>query len=137
MTTHPSRQKSAVKPFEIDFSADAALLAEVRHALQAWLAEVPVDPNAAYDIVLAVGEACTNAVEHGHRGDGGTVRVSAVLTETHVHTVVTDGGRWLTPDPDTDQSRGRGMGIMAALSSEFEVSTSAAGTVVDMRFARA
>ena len=136
MTTHPSRQESAVKPFEIDFSADAARLAEVRHALQAWLAEVPVDPDLAYDIVLAVGEACTNAVEHGHRGDGGTVRVTAALTETHLHTVVTDTGHWITPRPDTDASRGRGMGIMRALSSEFEVSTSGAGTVVEMWFAR-
>ncbi len=125
-----------MKPFEIDFSADAARLAEVRHALQDWLAEVPVDPDQAYDIVLAVGEACTNAVEHGHGGDGGTIRVTAALAGTHVHTVVTDTGRWTTPAPDTDRSRGRGLGIMRALSSEFEVSTSAAGTVVDMRFAR-
>ncbi|MFD3745699.1 ATP-binding protein [Nocardia sp. NPDC058633] len=136
MTTHPSRQENMVKPFEVDFAADAARLADVRHALQAWLDEVPVDPNEAYDIVLAVGEACTNAVEHGHRGDGGTIRLSAALTETDVHIVVSDGGRWVVPAPDTDQARGRGMGIMRALSSEFEVSTSAAGTVVVMRFAR-
>ncbi|WP_410872071.1 ATP-binding protein [Nocardia sp. A7] len=125
-----------MKPFEVNFSADAVRLAEVRHALQEWLADVPVDPTAAYDIVLAVGEACTNAVEHGHRGDGGTVRLSAALTETHVHIIVADGGRWVTPEAGTDRSRGRGMGIMRALSNEFEVSTSAAGTVVDMRFAR-
>ncbi|WP_067445809.1 ATP-binding protein [Nocardia alba] len=124
-----------MKPFEVDFAADAARLAEVRHALQAWLADGSVDPDMSYDIVLAVGEACTNAVEHGHQGDGGTVTVSAALTETHVHIVVTDRGRWAAPDPDADQSRGRGLGIMRALSSEFEISTSEAGTVVDMRFA--
>ncbi|WP_278265738.1 ATP-binding protein [Nocardia sp. AG03] len=136
MPTATSRPESTPESFQVDFPADAARLAQVRHALQQWLAEVPISPVQAYDVVLAAGEACTNAIEHGHHGDGDTVSLSAVLTGAHIRVVVTDRGSWVAPDPAADTSRGRGLAMMRALSSEFAVQPSATGTVVDMLIPR-
>ncbi len=46
------------------------------------------------DVVLAVGEACTNAVEHGHRGDGGTIRLRALIEANVLRVTVRDTGCW-------------------------------------------
>ncbi|MDO3647716.1 ATP-binding protein [Nocardia mangyaensis] len=136
MATAMCRPESTPESFQVDFPADAARLAPVRHALQEWLAEVAISPIQASDIVLAAGEACTNAIEHGHDGDGDTVHLSAALVGSHIRVVVADRGRWMTPDPAADPSRGRGMAMMRALSSEFAVKPSDAGTVVDMLIPR-
>ncbi|MGW4634672.1 ATP-binding protein [Nocardia sp. NPDC004415] len=136
MATATCRPESTPESFQVDFPAEAARLAQVRHALQQWLAQAPISPVLAYDVVLAAGEACTNAIEHGHHGDGETVRLSAVLTGSHVRVVVADRGRWMTPNPAADSSRGRGLAMMRALSSEFVVQPSATGTVVDMLIPR-
>ncbi|MFC6010423.1 ATP-binding protein [Nocardia lasii] len=135
--THPLRPDTTVAPaLHVDFPAEAGRLAQVRRALSAWLAQAGVHPDQAYDIVLAAGEACTNAVEHGHRGDGGPVRLAVALLGDQVRVVVTDRGRWATPDTSGEHSRGRGMGLMRDLSTEFAVTSSEAGTVVEMLIAR-
>lgn len=136
MPTHPSRQENALKPFHLDFPAEADRLAEVRRALHDWLAGIPIAAGLAHDVVLAAGEACTNAIEHGHRCDGGPVGLSASLTDDHIRVVVADHGRWQPGDTAADDSRGRGMAIMRMVSSEFEVETTESGTVVKMSIAR-
>ncbi|MFF0546463.1 ATP-binding protein [Nocardia thailandica] len=120
----------------MDFPAEARYLSRVRRALQQWLADIPVEEAAAFDIVLAVAEACTNAVEHGHREDGGTVAVAAEVDGEHIRVTVADRGSWKPPDHDAESLRGRGMDIMRALSTRFRVASSDSGTVVEMLLAR-
>lgn len=135
-TTHPPRQETTLKPFHVDFPAEARYLSRVRRALQQWLADIPIADDAAFDIVLAVAEACTNAVEHGHREDGGTVEVTAVADGGYLRVTVADRGSWKPPDHHGDSARGRGMDIMRALSTRLTVESSDAGTVVEILFAR-
>ncbi|PEH78450.1 hypothetical protein CRM89_22755 [Nocardia sp. FDAARGOS_372] len=132
-TTRPSGLESPASRLELDFPATPDQLAEVRHTMQRWLAQCPLDERQAYDVLLAVGEACTNAIEHGHRGDGGTIRLRAVRDDAHLSITVADHGRWKTPDPSPDPMRGRGMAIIRALIPEVEVTISGSGTTVDMR----
>ncbi len=40
-----------------------------RHRLRDWLAGIAVEPHRESDILLAIGEAVTNAIEHGSGGD--------------------------------------------------------------------
>ena len=57
------RSFATVVPASLDQIADA------RHRLREWLSGIDVDPRRESDILLATGEAVTNAVEHGSGGD--------------------------------------------------------------------
>lgn len=131
-TTRPSGLDSPPTRWELQFPAKADRLAEVRHRTQEWLAHCPLGEDQTYDVLLAVGEACANAIEHGHRGDGGTIRLRFELEADSLHITVADHGRWKSPDPGPDQVRGRGMAIIRALVPEVEVIISASGTTVEM-----
>ncbi|MEU4837130.1 ATP-binding protein [Nocardia testacea] len=132
-TTRPPGLDSPPTRWELQFPARADRLAEVRHRTQEWLAHCPLGEEQAYDVLLAIGEACANAIEHGHRGDGGTIRLRLEHEAGGLHITVADHGRWKSPDPRPDQVRGRGMAIIRALVPEVEVIVSAGGTTVEMR----
>lgn len=73
------------------------------------------------DIVLAVGEACSNAVEHGHV-ELGTFTVNCLFEHDILQTEIVDGGRGfeetvtaIGADLDDCIGRGRGFTIMRAL----------------------
>lgn len=132
-TPRPFGLESPPSRFELDFPAIPERLAEVRHAMWEWLSRCPLDEHRLYDVLLAVGEACSNAIEHGHRGDGGTVRLRAAFDAGDLRITVADHGRWKPPDARPDPIRGRGMAIIRALIPQVEVTVSAAGTTVDMR----
>ncbi|NUS91851.1 MAG: ATP-binding protein [Nocardia sp.] len=132
-TTRPPGLDCPPTRWELQFPAKADQLAEVRHRTQEWLTQCPLDEYQAYDVLLAVGEACANAIEHGHRGDGGTVRLAFARDVAALRVTVADHGRWKSPDPGPDQVRGRGMAIIRALIPEVEVRITSRGTTVDMR----
>ena len=132
-TTRPPGLDSPPTRWELQFPAKADRLAEVRHRTQEWLAQCPLSEVQAYDVLLAVGEAGANAIEHGHRGDGGAIRLCVEYAVEGLHITVADHGRWKSPDPGPDQIRGRGMAIIRALVPEVEVVVSASGTTVRMR----
>ncbi|MET8795487.1 ATP-binding protein [Nocardia sp. NPDC004568] len=132
-TTRPPGLDSPPTRWELRFPARADRLAEVRHRTQQWLAHCPLGEDQAYDVLLAVGEACANAIEHGHRGDGGTISLRLAHEAGGLRITVADHGRWKRPDPRPDRVRGRGMAIIRALVPEVEVIVSAGGTTVDMR----
>lgn len=132
-TTRPSGLDCPPTRWELQFPAKADQLAEVRHRTQEWLAYCPLGEYQAYDVLLAVGEACANAVEHGHQGDGGTIRLRCAREATGLRITVADHGRWKNPDPGPAQVRGRGMAIIRTLIPEVEVTIASGGTTVEMK----
>jgi anti-sigma regulatory factor (Ser/Thr protein kinase) len=123
-----------VASFRIDEDATADRLADVRHRLDAWLQSVPVATEVAADVVLAVGEACTNSVEHAYRGrPPGTMRVEAAVDGDEVHLRVIDFGSW-KPPVASRRARGRGLLLIRAVSDESQVNSGTAGTTVAMSF---
>lgn len=126
---------------EVSVTATEQCLPVVRASMRRWLAglEWPIDP--AEDIILAVHEAVTNAVEHAYPGDGVAGRVDVegtVLTDTsspardvscpdagrRVQVSVSDHGHW-QPDrhdrSDPSRARGRGITVMEALMAEMTI----------------
>jgi anti-sigma regulatory factor (Ser/Thr protein kinase) len=121
-------------PLELDFPAEATRLAPLRTMLRTWLARCGVDPTTAQNVLVAVGEACANAIEHGHRQlPGGLIRLRAAATADDLHLTITDSGVWKTPQPAANPHRGRGFTLMRALMSEVTVTTGAAGTIVGLQ----
>lgn len=122
----------AAPVLEVDLAADPAVLAGFRKELREWLSSLGADDRVAGELLIAVGEAVANAMEHayGFTGDE-RVRVRGKLEEGVVHLVVEDHGRWREPAvPSAD--RGRGLAIMEASADRVAVLHGQRGTVVEM-----
>ncbi len=120
-------------PLRLDFPARASELASARNALRGWLQRAEVDPDQTQDVLVAVGEAVANAIEHGHRDlPDGTVSLRVTALADRVHVSVVDTGAWKTPRPDVDITRGRGLMLMRALMQDVTIDSDPAGTTVDM-----
>ncbi|RCG30564.1 response regulator [Sphaerisporangium album] len=120
-------------PLELAFPAESRQLAPVRTALRDWLSRCQLTPKLIQNVLVAAGEACANAIEHGHRhAPGRTIRLRAVATAGSLHLTVADSGRWKPPQPEANLHRGRGVALMRALMHEVTIHPGAAGTIVDM-----
>ncbi len=86
-------------PLRIQLPAIPASLAVIRARLRSWLPTAAVNASAAADVLLAVGEAASNAVEHAVRGAARDVEleVTARATATGLALTVKDNGRWHAP----------------------------------------
>jgi serine phosphatase RsbU (regulator of sigma subunit)/FixJ family two-component response regulator/anti-sigma regulatory factor (Ser/Thr protein kinase) len=110
--------------------AEPEALITARRALRNWLAEVGVDPEALYDITLATGEACTNAIEHAYAPGEASFDLEATRGEDDVTVSVRDYGSWREP---RGQNRGRGLKLMKTLMDDVNVRREETGTTVELR----
>lgn len=124
------RQPAAL---DLELGADVGELAQSRHALRDWLDEAGAGADEALDVLIAVGEALANAIEHGHRDHPeGTVYLHAVVVAERVYVTVTDTGSWKTPQAVPARHRGRGLELMRALMQDVTIESRPAGTTVQM-----
>jgi anti-sigma regulatory factor (Ser/Thr protein kinase) len=107
-------------------------ISAMRHRLSAWLAQQPLTPTQARDVLTAVGEAYTNAVDHayGRALTKPLARVEAARLDDGLLFTVTDTGRW-RPSPRVDS---RGLMIMHDLMSAVEIDRRPDGTTVSLRY---
>jgi PAS domain S-box-containing protein len=120
-------------PLELEFPAEPSRLATVRSSLRGWLERCGIDPVTTQNVLVAAGEACANAIEHGHREKAGQVRLRAIATAEDVRLTVVDNGEWRTPQPAENPYRGRGIMLMKAFMHHVTVTTGMAGTTIDMQ----
>src|SRR5262249_38755890 len=119
----------AVLPFDIELPSDPSQLIGMRRRLRSWLERRGVDHEVAADVLLAVSEACNNAIEHGYRAGGaGPVRVHMAVDAFGIHATVDDRGTW--QDEPSGERRGRGLGLMKVLMDSVDVQTTSNGTRV-------
>ena len=121
-------------PLEVTFPADSAQLAPVRATLRTWLSRCGLNHKTMQDVLVAAGEACANAVEHGHRhAPGEQIRLRAAATVTQLRLTITDTGRWKISQPVDGTNRGHGIPLMRALMQQVTIEPGDAGTTVDMQ----
>lgn len=134
MTSVPGADRSPPAPLLIRIPAKPASLAVIRARLRSWLSTVAVSPAAAAELLLAVGEAASNAVEHATRDARHDVEleVSARATSTGLAVTVKDNGRWRAP-PKRPGTRGHGSKLMTALVDTVTITPTPNGTTVEMR----
>ena len=94
-------------PLDLTFPAESAQLAPVRATLRTWLSRCDLSHRTMQDVLVAAGEACANAVEHGHRhAPGEQIRLRAAATVTQLRLTITDTGRWKISQPVDGRTAG-------------------------------
>lgn len=109
--------------------ARADQLSGLRSELREWLQRHDLESD---DVLIAVGEACANAVEHAYMAAEAT-EISVEVTD-HGHYLaakISDHGSWRSPTPLRPHG-GRGTQIMKGLATHFRRTTDDDGTTVSM-----
>ncbi|MFJ8962416.1 SpoIIE family protein phosphatase [Lentzea sp. NPDC102401] len=122
-------------PLDMTFPAEPGQLGGARHALRTWLRQCGLSAKRAQSVLLAVGEACTNAVEHAYldtaRKD---VRVRVETAgDSGLLATVADTGTWKPQASDPAAQRGRGTSIMRTMMDEVTILPDPSGTTVTMQ----
>jgi signal transduction histidine kinase/DNA-binding response OmpR family regulator len=128
---------SSARSFATVLPAALTHIADARHRLRDWLAGIAVDPRREADILLATGEAVTNAIEHGSGSDPRkTVSIEAFVCGGTVTATVSDAGRWSGDSSASLRSRqrGRGLTLINGLPDHVKTTRTAQGTRITLRF---
>ena len=118
-------------PFAAVIAPVAEELATLRRDLRGWLAGAGATARESGDVLIAVGEACANAIEHAGAGDGSTIEVRGQLVGHEVVVRICDQGRWRTAAPRSQ--RGHGLRLMRVLMDGIDIATVRDGTRVELR----
>jgi PAS domain S-box-containing protein len=121
------RYSPAVAEFRRTIPSRASALAELRSDLIPWLTERHI---ATTDPLLAMSEACANAIGHAYLNqDTGPVHVALTDHGPHVTIRVIDHGKWRSPSRQNPH-RGRGTSIMQKVAIRFKRESDESGTTV-------
>jgi serine/threonine-protein kinase RsbW len=103
----------------IKLEAAPEQLREIRGFMDQVSQEAGLDPERAFDLKVAVSEACSNAVEHS-AGDRVPLEICATVHPDRVVVEISDGGdfRLTTRSQDRGGERGLGLPLMVALMDE-------------------
>jgi anti-anti-sigma factor len=107
--------------------AEPHVVATLRRTVRQWAIESGASDEDAYDLVLAVGEAVTNVIEHAYTSSGGQVEVEGTIRNGLARIVIRDRGRWR---PSRSDEGGRGLLLMQGLVEKVDVTSDPGGTEV-------
>lgn len=121
-------------------TAVADELSGIRSAVSRWGRRAGLSADVLVDLLLAVGEAAANAVDHAYRGGPpGPVEVDLQLRRRRTGSVVAaricDQGRWRPASAGEVRDRGRGLPMIRALAAHLEVVATGRGTEVCLELA--
>ncbi|MGQ0742815.1 MAG: SpoIIE family protein phosphatase [Acidimicrobiales bacterium] len=120
--------------------AEPRHLADLRRSIRRWLAGHGEEPEVIDNVLLAVGEAAANSVEHAYQGTAPgplivEMRRSQPGVDTEgIHCAVSDRGRWAPVGPAA--GRGRGIKMIKAVTAEMTVERTRQGTTVGFSIRR-
>jgi anti-sigma regulatory factor (Ser/Thr protein kinase) len=120
-------------PLSVSFPADPDELRGLRITLRDWFTALGLEAVAASELLHAVGEVTSNAIEHGSRLDPARhVTITGQQDPGWIRMAVSDHGQWVEPVPDSGRGRGRGLMLARALVDHLEISATSAGTTVHL-----
>jgi stage II sporulation protein AB (anti-sigma F factor) len=121
--------------FSESYAAVPEAVADARNALIAFARDAGADQEQLESVRLAASEAVTNAVMHAyHKGQRGSVQVSASYVENELWLLIADGGHGLRPRANSP-GLGLGLALIAQLADEFQIlSRGSGGTELRLRF---
>jgi anti-sigma regulatory factor (Ser/Thr protein kinase) len=130
-----ARREASGEPLVVRLPAEATSLGPLRERLRRWLDAAGLERREAADVLLAVGEAASNAIEHPLEPDPLAIVVSLRHSGDGDATIeIRDHGRW--DDEPSAPHRGRGLQIMRAIAGEVAVDRTPQGTTVTFHLRR-
>jgi anti-sigma regulatory factor (Ser/Thr protein kinase) len=96
----------------------------------AWLERTGASPDERFEILLAVHEACANAIEHPQRPRRQVFEVSASQSGQTISIAVRDHGLWRAAG--SRRLRGRGLELIGELTHQVDIERGDLGTTVLM-----
>lgn len=120
----PDRRMAVRVPVRYD------ALSGARASVRDWLRDVGAGPDAVDDLVIAVGEALANAVEHADGDRAVPLHLECLVDDGDAVIRVRDHGTWRPPVPTPN--RGYGLRMIAALADEAALASDG-GTVLTIR----
>jgi PAS domain S-box-containing protein len=120
--------------FHLVFPAEPGELRELRTSLRDWLDSREVAAATQTALIVAIGEACSNAMEHAYTDLApGEIKVEIEEVEENMLAVtVRDHGRFLARSKPV-ANRGRGTALMRELTVDFTRDSTPSGTTVSFR----
>jgi anti-sigma regulatory factor (Ser/Thr protein kinase) len=116
---------------DLVFPALPSSLASMRRAVAQWLRLAGAGEDEIYEVLVACGEACANAVAHAHPAlSDSSFELRAEREGPAVEITVRDTGRWRPPG---EEGPGRGLAVMRELMEDVEIEPSESGTTVKLR----
>lgn len=114
------------------FSAVAVVSPMARSIVQSLIEELPFSGERQFGVLVAVGEAIANAVEHGYRGmEPGIIRLRVDVENGQLLVTVEDFGRW-RPFVRREE-RGRGIELMHAFMDGVQIKSTRGSTAIVLR----
>jgi serine/threonine-protein kinase RsbW len=116
--------------------AEAGQLTAMRAEVHRWLAALDLPDDAEHDLVLAVSEAASNAIEHAYSPGAVNPRIELIfwLDDGCVSLAVVDQGDWREP-PTGPRGRGFGLDMMRRLVTNVAIDHPGRGTRVLLQHA--
>ena len=118
-------------PLEFELPAVPESLPRVRRAMRIYAGRLGLTPDQVDSVVIAVGEATLNTVEHAYRGSPDALVVRARPSGASLIVEVIDRGQWRSV---AQRGRGRGTRIMEGFAGTVQTRTEPAGTTVELTF---
>ena len=127
------RESLAGRRLHVVRPAKPATVAQLRRVLRRWLTENGADQAESIDVLIAAGEACTNAVQHAYDASEGVVELDARIHDNEVTVIITDHGKWRPAVPTSLDESGRGLSLMRGIMDAVDIDADEEGTEVRMR----
>ena len=115
---------------DVEVPCDPAALAGLRRRLRIWLELRGLAEDERNDTVLAVSEACNNAIEHAYREKPGAIHLQLEHAEGTLGIRIADRGEWHQTMPSFE--RGRGIPLMRAVMDMTTIEHDERGTSVTL-----
>jgi anti-sigma regulatory factor (Ser/Thr protein kinase) len=117
-------------PLALTLPAESESLAPVRRLMGRWMREADAGDVEIYETLVAVGEACANAIAHAYPALEATFDVRGSIRDRDLEVSVRDYGRWRPPRGEV---RRRGLRLMEELMDSVSVEKGESGTNVILR----
>jgi anti-sigma regulatory factor (Ser/Thr protein kinase) len=124
-------EPAALQHVSLRLPAEPGALIGLRRRMARFLHAAGASDTEAYEITLAISEACGNAIEHAYGPGDASFELEVELDGDELVASVRDTGSWREHPGPTH--RGRGLKIIEGIMDSFEVDQADDGTVVRMR----
>jgi anti-sigma regulatory factor (Ser/Thr protein kinase) len=129
------RHQSTAAPLErYTFSALPNFARLARDATRSYAERAGFARERVFDVIVAVGEAVANAIEHGSRADGALFVLELSTVDDEMVVRVESSGHWRSTPSQGE--RGRGVQIMRACASRVQLASTVDRTRLMLTFAR-